>query len=40
MDTPINVFSGWALNGKDKGMEKHHNDSVMNMIGFACRGLP
>ena len=40
MDTPINVFSGWALNGKDEGMEKHHNDSVMNMIDFACRGLP
>ena len=39
MDTPINVFSGWALNGKDEGMEKHHNDSVMNMIDFACSGL-
>lgn len=40
MDTPINVFSDWAQNGKDEGMERHHNKSVMNMIDFACNGLP
>ena len=40
MDTPINVFSDWAQNGKDEGMEKHHNKSVMSMIDFACNGLP
>ena len=40
MDTPINVFSDWAQNGKDEGMERHHNKSVMNMIDFACSGLP
>ena len=39
MDTPINVFSEWAQNGKDEGMEKHHRDSVMNMLDFACNGL-
>ena len=39
MDTPINVFSEWAQNGKDEGMEKHHHDSVMNMLDFACNGL-
>tara|TARA_B100000575_G_C23038718_1_gene597835 strand:+ start:53 stop:661 length:609 start_codon:yes stop_codon:yes gene_type:complete len=39
MDTPINVFSKWALNGKDKGMEKNHDQSVMNMINFACSKL-
>mgnify|MGYP000464226867 CR=1 FL=1 len=39
MDTPINVFSDWALNGKDEGMERHHNESVMNMIDFACSRL-
>ena len=39
MDTPINVFSDWAQNGKDEGMERHHNESVMNMIDFACSGL-
>ena len=39
MDTPINVFSEWAQNGKDEGMEKHHRDSVMNMLDFACTGL-
>ena len=26
--------------GKDEGMEKHHNKSVMSMIDFACNGLP
>lgn len=40
MDTPINVFSDWAQNGKDEGMERNHNRSVMNMIDFACNGLP
>ena len=39
MDTPINVFSDWAQNGKDEGMERHHNASVMNMIDFACSEL-
>ena len=39
MDTPINVFSERAQNGKDEGMEKHHRDSVMNMLDFACSGL-
>ena len=40
MDYPINGFSDWAQNGKDEGMERHHNRSVMNMIDFACSGLP
>ena len=40
MDTPINVFSDWAQNGKDEGMERHHNKSVMNMIDYACSRLP
>ena len=31
MDTPINVFSDWAQNGKDEGMERNHNRSVMNL---------
>ena len=37
MNTPIDVFSEWAKNGKDEGMERHHYQSVMNMINFARR---
>ena len=33
--TPIDVFSDWALNGKDLGMEKNHKSSVNNMIEFS-----
>lgn len=33
--TPIDVFSDWALNGKDLGMEKNHKLSVNNMIEFS-----
>jgi hypothetical protein len=32
MESPIKVFSNWALNGKDEGMEKNHSASVENMI--------
>ena len=32
MDTPINVFSGWALNGKDEGMEKHHYQNILLLM--------
>ena len=39
MNTPIDVFSEWAQNGKDEGMERHHYQSVMNMINFASSKL-
>lgn len=39
MRTPIDVFSEWAQNGKDEGMERHHYQSVMNMINFASSKL-
>ena len=39
MNTPIDVFSEWAKNGKDEGMERHHYQSVMNMINFASSKL-
>ena len=31
-NTPIEFFDNWAKKGKDKGMEKGHNDSVSFMI--------
>ena len=39
MRTPIDVFSEWAQNGKDEGMERHHYQSVMNMINYASSKL-
>jgi len=36
---PIDVFSDWALNGKDIGMEKNHKFSVNNMIDFSLNKL-
>lgn len=39
MNTPIDVFSEWAQNGKDEGMERHHYQSVMNMINYASSKL-
>jgi len=36
---PIDVFSDWALNGKDAGMEKNHKLSVSNMIEFSVTKL-
>ena len=32
MKSPIEVFSNWAISGKDDGMEKNHFKSVMKMI--------
>ena len=37
--TPIEVFSDWADNGKDVGMENGHNDSVNHMLDFATKNL-
>ena len=37
--TPIEIFSDWADNGKDVGMEIGHNDSVNHMIDFATKNL-
>jgi len=39
MRTPIDVFSEWAQNGKDEGMERHHYQSVINMINYASSKL-
>ena len=36
---PIDVFSDWALNGKDVGMEKNHKSSVNKMIEFSKKKL-
>jgi len=36
---PIDVFSDWAINGKDVGMEKNHKLSVNNMIEFSVTKL-
>ena len=36
---PIDVFSDWAINGKDVGMEKNHKLSVDNMIEFSVNTL-
>ena len=36
---PIDVFSDWAINGKDVGMEKTHKLSVNNMIEFSVTKL-
>ena len=34
MKKPIEVFSEWALIGKDKGMEKNHANPVEEMLNF------
>ena len=39
MESPIKVFSNWALNGKDEGMEKNHSASVENMIKYSTKGV-
>ena len=39
MESPIKVFSNWALNGKDEGMEKNHSASVDNMIKYSTKGV-
>ena len=36
---PVDVFSDWAINGKDMGMEKNHKLSVDNMIKFSVKKL-
>lgn len=33
--SPVAVFSTWATNGKDKGMERNHKAAVENMLTFA-----
>ena len=37
MKKPIEVFSEWALNGKDKGMEKNHANPVEEMLNFITK---
>ena len=37
MKKPIEVFSEWALNGKDKGMEKNHANPVEEMLDFITK---
>ena len=37
MKKPIEVFSEWALNGKDKGMEKNHANPVEEMLNFVIK---
>tara|TARA_B100000614_G_C14559941_1_gene496849 strand:- start:758 stop:1372 length:615 start_codon:yes stop_codon:yes gene_type:complete len=32
---PIDIFSDWALSGKDEGMEKNHSKSVDDMLKFS-----
>ena len=39
MESPIEVFSNWALNGKDEGMDKNHSASVENMIKYSTKGV-
>ena len=34
MKKPIEIFSEWALNGKDRGMEKNHANPVEEMLNF------
>ena len=36
---PIDVFSTWATNGKDEGMEKNHSLAVSEMLAFATQNL-
>ena len=36
---PIDIFSDWAVIGKDKGMEKNHAKSVQDMLEFAYKNL-
>jgi len=37
--TPIEVFSDWADNGKDVGMENGHKESVNHMLDYATKDL-
>ena len=37
MKKPIEVFSEWALSGKDKGMEKNHANPVEEMLNFIIK---
>ena len=37
--TPIEVFSAWAEDGRDEGMEKGHFPAVLDMLGFATKEL-
>lgn len=37
MKKPIEVFSEWALNGKDRGMEKNHANPVGEMLNFIIK---
>ena len=39
MDSPIQVFSNWAINGKDEGMETGHANSVHNMLDYSIKYL-
>lgn len=32
---PIDIFSDWAVSGKDEGMEKNHSKSVDDMLKFS-----
>ena len=32
---PIDIFSDWAVSGKDEGMEKNHSKSVDDMLRFS-----
>ena len=36
---PIEIFSQWALTGKDKGMEKNHALPVKEMLEFSIEKL-
>lgn len=35
--SPITVFSEWAQNGRDEGMESNHAEAVANMITYATK---
>ena len=37
MKEAIEVFSEWALNGRDKGMEKNHSNPVEEMLNFITK---
>lgn len=37
--SPIEVFSAWAKDGRDAGMEEGHFPAVMDMLHFATQGL-
>ena len=38
--SPVAVFSTWATNGKDEGMERNHKAAVENMLGLPPRSTP